>query len=92
MCLSHPWSEVQERFLIELLELNTLNERFLFGKTIFDEVLKLAEEANSHYNVRKCLKFRRNLRKIPAKELIGINFKILSSKPKVCIVLLHMCL
>ena len=56
MCLSHPWSEVQERFLIELLELNILNERFLFGKTIFDEVLKLAEEANKPLQRKKMLK------------------------------------
>ena len=28
MCLTHPWREVQERYLIELLELNTLNEHF----------------------------------------------------------------
>ena len=30
MCLTHPWREVQERFLIKLLELNTLNEHFSY--------------------------------------------------------------
>ena len=43
MCLTHPWSDIQERFLIELLELNTLNVLILLGKTIFNKVLKLAE-------------------------------------------------
>ena len=52
ICFTHSWREVQKRFLIELLELNTLNEHssyeflmrkkvpFLFWKTIFDKVLK----------------------------------------------------
>ena len=51
ICLTHPWREVLERFLIELVELNTLNEStfcmnfycvkstFLFGKTIFNKAL-----------------------------------------------------
>ena len=43
MCLTHPWSKVQERFRIQLLELNTLSEHFLFGKTIFNKALKLAK-------------------------------------------------
>ena len=49
MCLTHPSKEVQERFLVKLLELNTLNEhimrrKYLFiRKTIFDKVQKLAE-------------------------------------------------
>ena len=49
MCLTHPRKEVQERFLVKLLELNTLNEhimrrKYLFiRKTIFDKVQKLAE-------------------------------------------------
>ena len=49
MCLTHPKKEVQERFLVKLLELNTLNEhimrrKYLFiRKTIFDKVQKLAE-------------------------------------------------
>ena len=46
MRLTHPWREVQERFLIKLLELNTLNEHFshvFISKNIFDKVLKLAE-------------------------------------------------
>ena len=54
MCLIHPWRNLQERFLIELLELNTLNEHFSYKflmrkkclfiwKIIFDKVLKLAE-------------------------------------------------
>ena len=29
MCLTHPWVEEQERVLIELLELITLNEHLL---------------------------------------------------------------
>ena len=37
MCLNYPWREVQERFLIKLLELNSLNEHssyeFLIRKT-----------------------------------------------------------
>ena len=57
ICLTHPWREVLERFLIELVELNTLNEStfcmnfycvkstFLFGKTIFDKAMKLVEGA-----------------------------------------------
>ena len=45
MYLTHPWSKTHERFLIELLELNTLSEHFSFGKTIFNKVLKLAKEA-----------------------------------------------
>ena len=48
MFLTHPWREVLERFLLELLQLNTLNESpvrmnfycvkssFLIGITIFD--------------------------------------------------------
>ena len=54
LCLTYLWWEVQERFLIKLLELNTLNEQFSYDflkrkkylfiwKTIFDKVLKLAE-------------------------------------------------
>ena len=54
MSLTHPSREVEEKFLIEILELNALNEHFsyeflmrkkylLIWKTIFDKVLKLAE-------------------------------------------------
>ena len=54
MCLTHPRKEVQERFLVKLLKLNTLNEHFSYEflmrrkylfirKTIFDKVQKLAE-------------------------------------------------
>ena len=54
MSLTHPSRELEEKFLIELLELNALNEHFSYEflmckkylfiwKTIFDKVLKLAE-------------------------------------------------
>ena len=68
MCLTYPWREVLERFLIELLELNTLNEStfrmnfycvkstFLFGTTIFDKVLKLVEGAIRPLQRKKTLK------------------------------------
>ena len=57
MCLTHPRREVLERFLIELVELNTLNEStfcvnfycvkstFLFEKIIFDKAMQLVEGA-----------------------------------------------
>ena len=57
MCFTYPRKEVLERFLIELVELNTLNEgtfcvnfycvksTFLFGKIIFDKAMKLVEGA-----------------------------------------------
>ena len=41
--------------LIESLELNTLNEHFLFGKTIFDKVLKLTEGAIKPLQGKKIL-------------------------------------
>ena len=41
------------------------------------------------FNVRKYLKFKQNPRKIPVKEVIGINFNVSSCKPKVCLILLH---
>ena len=59
--------EVLERFLIELLELNTLNEStfrmnfycvkgtFLFETTIFDKVLKLVEGAIKPLQRKKTL-------------------------------------
>ena len=68
MCLTHPWREVLERFLIELLEINTLNEStfrvnfycvkstFLFGTTKFDKVLKLVEGAIKPLQREKTLK------------------------------------
>ena len=54
MSLNHPSREVEETFLIELLELNALNEHFSYEflmhkkylfiwKNIFDKLLKLAE-------------------------------------------------
>ena len=46
-------------------------------------------EPLSHYNIRKRLKFKENLKKIPVKKKIGINFNISSCKPKVCIALPH---
>ena len=63
----YPWRKVLERFLIELLELCTLNEyflyeflmrksTFLFGKTIFDKVLKLAEGVIKPFLSKKTLK------------------------------------
>ena len=67
MCLTHLWREVLERFVIELMELNTLNESnfrmnfycvrstFLFG-TKFDKVLKLVEEAIRTLQRKKTLK------------------------------------
>ena len=68
ICLTHPWREVQERFLIELLELNTLNEHFSYeflirkkyifvSKTIFDKLLKLAEGIIKPLQCKKHLKF-----------------------------------
>ena len=68
MCLTHPWREVLERFLIELVELNTLNESifcvnfycvkstFLFGKIIFDKAMKLVEGAIKPLQRQKILK------------------------------------
>ena len=68
MRLTDPWREVMERFLIELLELNTLNEStfhmnfccikstFLFATTIFDKVLKLVEGAIKPLQRKKTLK------------------------------------
>ena len=68
MCLTHPRREVLERFLIELMELNTLNEStfcvnfycvkstFLFGKTIFDKAMKLVEGAIKPLQRQKTLK------------------------------------
>ena len=63
----YPWRKVLERFLIELLELSTLNEYFLHeflmrkstflsGKTIFDKVLKLAEGVIKPFLSKKTLK------------------------------------
>ena len=54
MCLPHPWRETQDKFIIELLELITLNEHFSYEfimrkkylvirKTVFDKVLQSAE-------------------------------------------------
>ena len=68
MCLTHPRREVLERFLIELMELNTLNEStfcvnfyyvkstFLFGKIIFDKTMKLVEGAIKPLQRQKTLK------------------------------------
>ena len=67
--VSHAWKEVLERFMIELLELNTLNEStfrinfycvkstFLFETTIIDKILKVMKEPLNHFNVTKHLKF-----------------------------------
>ena len=66
LCLTYLWWEVQERFLIKLLELNTLNEQFSYGflkckkylfiwKTIFDKVLKLAEGVIKPVQLKKTL-------------------------------------
>ena len=69
MCLTHPWNELLQRFLIELMELNTFNEStfcvifcyvkstFLFGKIAFDKAMKLVEGAIKPLNVKKHLKF-----------------------------------
>ena len=68
MCLTHPWREVLQRFLIEIVELNTLNEstfcmnfycvksNFLYGKTIFDKKMKLLEGAIKPLQRNKRLK------------------------------------
>ena len=68
MRLTHPWSEVLERFLIELLELNILNDNtfrmtfycvkstFLFGTTMLDKVWKLVEGAIKSLHHQKTLK------------------------------------
>ena len=68
MCLIHLWREVLERFLIELLKLNTSNEgifrmsfccvksTFSFRTTIFDKVLKLVEGAIKPLQDKKTLK------------------------------------
>ena len=68
MCLTYPWREVLERFLIELLELNALNKNtfrmnfycvkstFLFGTTKFDKVLKLVKVAIRTLQRKKTLK------------------------------------
>ena len=68
MCLIHLWREVLERFLIELLKLNTSNESifrmsfccvkstFSFRTTIFDKVLKLVEGAIKPLQDKKTLK------------------------------------
>ena len=68
MCLTHPWREVQERFLLKLLELNTLNKHFSYEflmrrkyffiwKTIFDKVQKLAEGVLKPLQQKKQLPF-----------------------------------
>ena len=68
MCLTHPWREVQERFLLKLLELNTLNKHFSYEflmrrkyffiwKTIFDKVQKLAEGVLKPLQKKKQLPF-----------------------------------
>ena len=68
MCLTQPRREVLERFPIELVELNTLSKStfcvdfycvkstFLFGKTIFDKVMKLVEGAIKPLQHQKTLK------------------------------------
>ena len=68
MCLTHPWREVLERFLIKLVKLNTLKEStfcidfycvkstFLFGKTIFNKAMKLVEGAIKPLQLQKTLK------------------------------------
>ena len=67
MCLPYPCRQVQERFLIELLELDNLNQhssckflmrkRYLFiWKTIFDKVLKLAKGVTKPLQRKKTLK------------------------------------
>ena len=75
MCLTHPLREVLERFLIELVELNTLNEStfcvnfygvksaFLFGKIIFDKAMKLVEGAIKPLQRQKTLSFNKILEK-----------------------------
>ena len=67
MCLTHRRREVPE-FLIELLELNTLNEStfcmnfycventFLLGKNIFGKGLKLVKGATKPLKRQKTLK------------------------------------
>ena len=68
MCLTHPRREVLQRFLIELMELNSLNESTfcvnfyyvkstsLFGKIIFDKAMKLVEGAIKPLQRQKTLK------------------------------------
>ena len=67
MCLTHRWREVQERFLIKLLELNIINEHFSYEflmrrkylfiwKTRFDKVQKLAEGVIKPLQRKKTLK------------------------------------
>ena len=68
MSFTHPRREVLERFLIELMELNTLNEStfcvnfccvkstFLFGKIIFDKAMKLVQGAIKPLQRQKILK------------------------------------
>ena len=68
MCLTPPRREVLERFLIELVELNALNEStfcvnfyfvkstFLFGKTRFDKAMKLVEGTVKPLQRQKTLK------------------------------------
>ena len=68
MCLTHPWREVLKRFLIELIELNTLNESifrmdfycvkssFLLGTTKFDKALKLVAGGIRTLKRKKTLK------------------------------------
>ena len=74
MCLSHPWRGVQERFLIELLELNTINEHFSYEflmrkkyifvwKTTFDKVLKLAEGVIKPLQCKEILKVLKKFQK-----------------------------
>ena len=67
MCLTHRWREVQERFLIKLLELNIINEHFSYEflmrrkylfiwKIRFDKVQKLAEGVIKPLQRKKTLK------------------------------------
>ena len=98
MCLTHPWREVLERFLIELLELNTLNEStfrmnfccvkstFLFGTIIFDKVLKLVEGAIKPLQRKKTLeRFNKMLEKYQWRNSLAsiLIFQVASQKPAV---------
>ena len=85
MCLTHLWREVQEIFLVKLLELNTLNEHFSYEflmrkkylfiwKTICDKVQRLAE------GVIKSLKvtFNKVLEKYHWRNSLALVFQVSS--------------
>ena len=77
--------------LFVLISNACVKSNFSFGKTTFHKVLKLAEGAIKllQHNI---VLYIVNLRKIPLKEVIGINFNIWSCKPKVCSVFFYRCL